>query len=145
MTPVEKDTTHKAGLKSAAVLIVGDWLALAFFVLIGQLDHGLIGENPLPRLLTTTAELALPWTLVGWLLGAFRPVEAESWRAFLGRTLVAWLAAAPLALLLRAYLHGQAVIIVIFMVVTLALGGLFLLAWRLVYFLYDSRRSPRPA
>ena len=56
-------------------------------------------------------------------------------RAFFGRSLTAWLIAAPLALLLRAYLHGQATIIVIFMAITMGLGGAFLLIWRGLYFL----------
>jgi hypothetical protein len=144
MTVAENLSSNKAALKTTFLLVVGDWLALALFVLIGQADHGLIGDNPLPRLLATTAELALPWTIIGWLLGAFRYSGTEGWRQFLGRTLVAWLAAAPLALLLRAYLHGQVAIIAIFMAITLTLGGLFLLAWRLVFFAY-SRHARQPA
>ena len=51
------------------------------------------------------------------------------------------LAVAPLALLLRAFLHGQATIIVTFMLVTMGLGGGFLLAWRLIYFLLRRRKG----
>ena len=35
------------------LLLIGDWLALGFFVFLGQLDHEMIGANP-PRLLRTT-------------------------------------------------------------------------------------------
>lgn len=139
MTLAEKATTDKPLSKTTLVLILGDWLALALFVLIGQIDHEMVGANPLPRLLRTTAELALPWTVLGLLLGAFR--YTTDWRGFFGRFVVAWLAAAPLALLLRAYLHGQATIIVIFMVVTMSVGGGFLLAWRLIYFLLRRRKG----
>lgn len=139
MTLVEKVEFDKPLSKTTLVLILGDWLALALFVLIGQIDHEMVGANPLPRLLRTTAELALPWTVLGLLLGAFR--YTTDWRGFFGRFVVAWLAAAPLALLLRAYLHGQATIIVIFMVVTMSVGGGFLLAWRLIYFLLRRRKG----
>lgn len=139
MTLVEKAESDKPTSKATLVLILGDWLALALFVLIGQFDHGLVGANPLPRLLRTTAELALPWTVLGYLLGAFR--YSADWRGFFGRFIVAWLAAAPLALLLRAFLHGQATIIVMFMLVTMGLGGGFLLAWRLIYFLLRRRKG----
>src|SRR5690606_32081584 len=120
-------------------LVLGDWLALALFVFIGQLDHEMVAANPLPRLLRTTAQLALPWTVLGWLLGAFR--YSSDWRVFFGRFVVAWLAAAPLALLLRAYMQGQATIIVIFMAITMGLGGGFLLAWRLIYTLVRRQKG----
>lgn len=116
-------------------LLIGDWLALGLFVFLGQVDHGMISDNPLPRLLKTSAEFVLPWTVVALLWGAYRVTPNMTFRTFYGRSLTAWLIAAPLALLLRAYLHGQATIIVIFMVVTMGLGGGFLLIWRGLYFL----------
>jgi hypothetical protein len=73
----------------------------------------------------------------GWKL----PAQAQQARPqpgqclFFGRSLTAWLVAAPLALLLRALLREQAAIIAIFMVVTIGLGGAFLLSWRGLFFL----------
>lgn len=123
-------------IKWAAIfLLAGDWLALGLFVLIGQFDHGLVDTNPFPRLLKTSAELILPWTAVALLWGAYKLSSDMTARVFFGRSLTAWLIAAPLALLLRAYLHGQATIIVIFMVITMGIGGTFLLLWRGLYFL----------
>lgn len=130
-------------MKKKIILIGGDWLALALFVYIGQMEHELVAANPLPGLLASSAELILPWTVVGFLWGAFRlPTGARDW-SFFGRFFTAWLVAGPLALLLRAYLRGQATIIVIFMVVTLGLGGLFLLGWRLLFFRFATRQSVR--
>ena len=120
---------------SAIFLLIGDWLALGFFVFLGQLDHEMIGANPLPRLLRTTAEIGLPWTAVALLWGAYKLPPDMTARTFFFFFLTAWLVAVPLALLLRAYLHGQGAIIVIFMVVTMGLGGAFLLIWRGLYFL----------
>lgn len=126
--------------RSTIVLIAGDWLALALFVYLGQIEHELVNANGLPRLLTTTLVLALPWTAVALLWGAYRPPAGRGDVGFFGRVLAAWLAAAPLALMLRAWLQGQSAIILIFMAVTLGLGGLFLLGWRLLYFRLHTAR-----
>ncbi len=137
MTIAQKASLDQSTTKSTLILILGDWLVLTLFVLIGQVDHEMVGANPLPRLLRTTAELAVPWMIVGLLLGAFR--YSNDWHSFLGRFVVAWLVAAPLALLLRAYMHNQASIIVVFMTVAIGIGGGMLLAWRLVYWLIRRR------
>lgn len=129
--------------KKSIVLLAGDWLGLMLFVLIGQLDHGMVGDNPLPRLLTTTAELAVMWTAVSLLMGTYRLTPETTVWQFLGRSLNAWLVAAPLALLLRAFLHGQVTIIIIFMSITMGVGGSFLLSWRFVYFLLARRFKRR--
>lgn len=131
---------------SAIFLLIGDWLALGLFVFFGQLDHGMISADSLPHLLKTSAEIALPWTVVALLWGAYKIDSKINARTFLNHSLTAWLIAAPLALLLRAYLHGQATIILIFMAVTLGIGGAFLLGWRGLYFftLKYSRWNKRP-
>lgn len=126
------------------VLMIGDWLALGLFVFLGQMEHELVAGDYLPRLLRGSAVMVLPWTAVALLLGAYRLRTGTAAASFLGRSLTAWLIAAPLALILRAYLNGQATIIVIFMVITIALGGAFLLAWRgLYFFIWRRLRSNR--
>jgi hypothetical protein len=127
------------------VLILGDWLALSLFVFLGQMEHELVAGNYLPRLLQGSAIIALPWTAVALLLGACRMKAGMTAASFLGRSLTAWLIAAPLALILRAYLNGQATIIVIFMVITIGLGGIFLLAWRGLYFFVWRRLGRKSA
>lgn len=127
--------------RQTIVLLAGDWLALGLFVFLGQVDHDLVG---LPRLLSQTAMLATPWTVIAWLLNAYWLTETTTLRAFLRRCLVAWLIAAPLALLLRALIQGQSVIAVPFMIITMGLGGLFLLGWRTAYFWLRARRQPAP-
>lgn len=122
-----------------AWLLLGDWLALGLFVFLGQLDHDMLGTYGWPRLATSTLEVALPWTIIAAVTGAYRLPPGVSRRHFLGRSLNAWLVAAPLALLVRAWLHGQATIIVIFFVVMLGLGGAFLLGWRVAFILWLSR------
>lgn len=127
--------------RQTILLLLGDWLALGLFVFLGQVDHDLVG---LPRLLATGAMLALPWTVVALLLNAYWLSATTTLRAFLGRSLLAWFVAAPLALLLRALILGQATIVVTFMIVTMGLGGLFLLGWRAAYFFLHVRRRRVP-
>lgn len=130
----------KIGQKTL-LMIAGDWLALGLFVFLGQVDHDVLN---LPRLLLQSAILALPWTAIALLLNAYWLSESTALRAFLGRSLLAWLVAAPLGLMLRALILGLATIPVAFMVVTMGLGGLFLLGWRAVFFLLRARRKSAP-
>lgn len=122
-------------------LLAGDWLALALFVFLGQIDHDLLGTYGLSRLLTTTIQLALPWTIIAPIMGAYRLGPDARRRSFLGRSLNAWLVAAPIALLLRAWLQGRTTIVVDFFLVTLGLGGGFLLGWRVILLLWVSREQ----
>ena len=122
-------------------LLIGDWLVLLLFVFIGQRDHEMALVGSLPSLLVTTLALGLPWTAAAWALGALRPPAGAGWRPWLGRVAAAWLIAAPLGLLLRALVRGQAAIPVPFMRVILGLGLLFILGWRGIYYWLRMRRK----
>lgn len=127
-------------MSKTALLLTGDLLALTLFVLLGLGTHRELAEaGALQRLLLNAGPLALAWVAAGWALGAFRIQALTPARAFLGRSLTAWLIAAPLALLLRAFLLRAATIVVIFFVVTLLTGGAFLLVWRATFFWLASR------
>jgi hypothetical protein len=136
MQPTVAGTT----VRPAWWLALGDVLALGLFVLIGQREHELLGEGAALRLLLNTLYFAVPWLVAAALLGAYRTGPGASARHFFGRSLNAWLVAGPLGLLLRAYARDIAVIPAIFMLVALSMGGLFLLAWRLLYYLIQRRR-----
>lgn len=118
------------------LLLVGDWVVLALFVFLGQLDHDVLDIG---RLLMQVVVLAIPWTVASLLLGAQQVGTGAGWAPFMGRTVVAWLVAAPLGLIIRALVQGQATIIVAFMLVTMGLGGLFLLGWRALYYWWRRR------
>jgi len=113
------------------VLAAGDVLVLGLFVLLGERDHAISDPQPVLRWLITTAEFALPWLIVAWALGTYR---AElSTRTLLGKTITAWLIAAPLGALLRSFVNGSGAIASTFLVVTLCVGGIMLIAWHWVY------------
>jgi hypothetical protein len=98
--------------------------------------------NASTRLAVTVGPLLLTWLLSAAALGAWRFPLPLRLRVVWGRSLAAWLVAAPLGLLLRALLSGSATLVVVFVLVTLSLGGTLLLAWRsLALWLAYGRRS----
>jgi hypothetical protein len=137
----------KRSLWPTVSLITGDGLALLLFVYLGQREHETLDPaRPLVGVMLQTAVFLLPWLVAGWWLGAFTAGAGKelSSPAFLSRTLNAWLVAAPLALLLRAFLLDRAVIPTLFLLVTLGLGGAALFTWRLLFLLWQ-RRSQHPS
>ncbi|MBP8949471.1 MAG: DUF3054 family protein [Candidatus Promineofilum sp.] len=122
-------------------LLVGDWLVLLLFVFVGQRDHAISGPGALPSLLNTAVSLGLPWTVAAFVLGAYRLRSDPGWRTWLGRTLNAWLVAAPLGLLLRALLRNQDAIPVIFILIAMSIGGLMMVGWRMVAYWLAARRA----
>jgi hypothetical protein len=119
---------------SRIILLFGDLVALILFVYIGQRDHELLNhENPFLGILATTIEFALPWLIAAILLNAYPRTNRMSVRTVLGNAMVSWLVAAPLGLLLRAYILNRAIIPTSFFAATLFFGGLFIFIWRLVY------------
>jgi hypothetical protein len=128
------------------LLLAGDLLALIAFVYIGQRDHELIDPvNPVLGVLITTLEFAAPWLIAGLWLGAFPQAEALSARAFMSRTFNTWLVAAPLGILVRAYVLGRAVVPTVFILATLGFGGLFVIGWRAGFILIWKWLSLRQA
>ena len=118
------------------LILLGDLIALLLFVYIGQRDHGLVdAESPLQGLLGASWAFALAWVIAAALLRALPDAATLSGRALLANGLNAWLVAAPLGVLLRAYFLGRAVIPTSFLAATLAFGGLFVLGWRLLFVL----------
>jgi hypothetical protein len=135
------NTDSKAARTTSIVLLIGDILVLALFVFLGETDHAISDPQPVLRWVITTVEFAVPWIIAAWVLGAYAP--DLSTKALLGRSLNAWLIAAPMGVLLRSFVNGSAVIIPIFMVVATCIGGIMLLGWRLIYSLLRRSRSMR--
>src|SRR5438105_5231217 len=118
----------------AWLLVMGDVMVLILFVLGGQREHELINaDNPLLGVAQTSAEFVVAWLLAAAWSGAFQRDAPPAWRAFMRRSVNAWLLAAPLATLLRALVLGRADIPTAFLIVVLLLGGALLLGWRLIY------------
>lgn len=124
------------------ILVLGDLVALLLFTYVGQRDHQMVNpENPVLGLLATGVNFILPWFIAGWLLDVFPDAEHFQPRSLLKQSLLAWLLAAPLGVLLRAYVLGRAVIPTMFMTAALGFGGLFVLGWRLIFIWWWRRYS----
>jgi hypothetical protein len=118
------------------ILIIGDLLALALFVWVGQTDHGTTNNtNLVLGVVTASWEFVLMWLLVGWLLNAFPRYPDWTVRTLLSQPLLAWLVAAPLSLLLRSLVLNRLNIPTLFLAATLGFGILFLWGWRLLIIL----------
>jgi hypothetical protein len=123
--------------RMVAILLIGDLLALALFIFIGEVQHGLLeAYNPLWRTLQQTAVLAIPWAVLAWRLGAYSPETVVDWRSaglFFLRSAVVWLYAVPLGLVMRAWVYGAATVLLVFVNAALGFGALFVLGWRILF------------
>jgi hypothetical protein len=121
------------------LLLAGDMVALFLFVLVGQREHELLDNvHPLLNAAASALPFWLIWIIAGWPLRAFslpgRPSSlGQLLRHILGRGLIAWLVAAPLAVVLRALILRRSTIPTLFLIVAMAFGGLFILGWRFVF------------
>jgi len=128
------------------IVLLGDLLAILLFVFIGQRDHNTTdATRPLLGLLRTGFPFLLAWVMVAWVARAI-PLKAEELglRFLLVRGVNAWFIAAPLAVMLRGFILRRD-IPPAFLLVTLTLGSLFVLAWRLIFgWLWQKRANSEP-
>ena len=122
------------------ILFCGDILANILFVLIGQHDHNVSDPYPILRLVTTAAYFALPLTLLSFFLGMYH-LNQQSIKYYLRSTLLGWLIAAPLGVLLRSFANGSGVIQSTFLIVSILAGGFILMVWRFLFAFLNKRRS----
>lgn len=131
------------------ILIAGDIIVIALFLLIGEIQHGLIETyNPILRTLAQAAMVAPPVILLSWLLGCYTHLPFRNRRdvaLFLLRSALAWVLAAPLGLVIRAWGLQAPTIVMPFVNAALAFGGLLLLMWRGAYALIAFTRRGKQA
>ncbi len=116
------------------ILLLGDLAAILLFVFMGQQDHGTTdANNPILGLLWASFPLLITWIIVAFIARAYPKSANITPRTLLIRGLNAWLVAAPLGLLLRAFLFDRGGIPPIFMLLTLFVGGTFIIIWRVLF------------
>jgi hypothetical protein len=113
-----------------ALVAVGDLLAIALFVGVGELTHGI---NPIldpGRFAGTLTPFYVGWILVAGIGGLYTTRATETVRAAVGRAIVGWVPAVVIAQGLRstAVFPGNAA--VTFAIVSVIVGGLLLMLWR---------------
>jgi len=122
------------------ILVVGDIIVFLIFAAIGQRSHREAGN------IFGVAIIALPfaaaWFLVSPFVGAFRRgLEYTTGKMSL-RTLLAWFAAWPVAMLLRGVFVDKGVPPWAFALITLVTNTILLQAWRVSFSLFFERRKP---
>lgn len=137
---VRRSITPRAALRIAG-LVVGDAVAFLVFAGLGRGEHNeATGLGALGAVALTALPFALGWFVVAPLLGAYRRAVTSQPRAMLGRTALVWLAAWPVALLLRWAFTGR-VPPVSFALVALVANTIILSLWRGAYALVAGRKS----
>ncbi len=129
--------------RSTALLLAGDVAALAAFVWLGMRTHATGAQaGSGVRFGLDLLALVVAWLAAGAFTGAFRLTSTSPPWGLLGRTLAAWLLAAPYGLLLRAALLRLATLPVAFVAATLGAGGAMLLLWRVLFIGLSRLRPP---
>jgi hypothetical protein len=127
--------------RATAWLLLGDLLAIALFVVIGEISHGYDSLAYALQALDNYAQFVIGWVVVAVPLGAYaRDVQSGPLRAG-GTVLVAWLGAVAVAQMVRAtaWFHGSPSLT--FAAVSFGFTGLVLVGWRVTLAVVTARRS----
>jgi hypothetical protein len=117
--------------------VIGDVAVLAALTVVGFATHSTLDETW--RLVVTTLGVLAAWALVAPWFGVFS-TEVLTRPAAVWRVAWAWAIAAPVAGFLRAWVLGVTVSPT-FILVTIAVNGSGLVAWRAVYASIQRRRG----
>lgn len=128
--------------RNTVLLLSGDLAVFVMFALVGRETHASSDPNLIVNALPTLMPFMLIWVLVSIPMGVYRPNVYRVTPLTIIRTLAAWLVTAPIALYVRALLLARTAIPVPFIVVTLGLNGVLLIAWH-VFFAWWLKRSGR--
>jgi len=112
--------------------LVGDLVAIALFVVAGELRHGVDPVNHPVYVFGTYLPFLVGWTISSPPTGAYADRVLRSRRGMLVTTFGAWVLAAAVAQVFRAtsLFHGEAALT--FFLVSVGVGGVVLLLWRTV-------------
>ncbi|MFN4294351.1 MAG: DUF3054 domain-containing protein [Thermoflexales bacterium] len=132
------------------ILLIGDVLAVAVFVIVGQYFHNMTAmANAALRAVEQIAAIGLPFMLLAWLLSAYPAHHPATWTEvgrLLLRSILAFIYAAPAGLFIRAWLLGQPTVLLAFASMALLFSALFVLGWRIIFAVVSValyKRQPR--
>lgn len=131
---------NKNNVSRTVALVMGDVIVFLVFAAIGRRSHGEeAGLAAALQVLTTAVPFLLGWFLVAPFIGAFRRDIQANPLKIARRTALAWLAAWPVAMLLRGLLVDHAIPSWTFWLVAFLSNTVFLQVWRVPYALIIKR------
>lgn len=116
------------------ILILGDAATFLLFTLLGQLEHRITPTTP--GLLTTALPLFTSWLAISIIVGNFSRQAFTSTGTVLLRTLIAWIIAGPIGLILRHVYLQAPTFPFPFAAVTLGVVFVLLCIWRFLFRLF---------
>jgi hypothetical protein len=128
--------------RNTIILMLGDLAVFVMFALVGRETHASSDPNLIVNALPTLMPFVLIWLLVSVPMGVYRPHVYRLTPLSIIRTLAAWIVTGPIALYARALLLARTAIPVPFIIVTLGLNGVLLIAWH-VFFAWWLKRAGR--
>lgn len=140
-TYVARQFTYRT---SVSLLAAGDFLCFMIFAAIGRRSHGeAAGLTALLQIFLTALPFLAAWFLVAPLVGAFKSDVVAAPRKMALRTLIAWLIAWPIGLLLRGIFVDHAVPPLTFAVIVLVFNAAILQVWRWPFALNNASKQKR--
>ena len=127
--------------KPQLILALGDVVIFIFFTFTGRETHAPGDTNPIVNALPTLLTFLIVWFVIAALSRVYRSGVIANLRSAAFYTLIAWLIAAPIAIIIRAILLSRTAIPWQFVAVTIALVGTLLLVWHVGAAWYLSRRK----
>jgi hypothetical protein len=123
------------------LLVLGDLVIFMFFAFTGRETHAPGDANLIVNALPTLLTFLIVWFAIAALGGVYRSGVITNPRSAMLRTLIAWIIAAPIAIILRAILLSRTAIPWQFVAVTMGLVGSLLLLWHGGMAWYRARRA----
>jgi len=124
---------------STLAVTLGDAVAIVAFVTVGVVQHGGDPVGDPARVVGSAAPFLLSWALVAFLGGLFTSDAVASPRRAVSWAVPAWVLATLLGHAIRASPIAPGGTTIEFVLVTLAIGGLLVVGWRLVASLFVDR------
>jgi hypothetical protein len=115
--------------KPQLFLVLGDVVIFMFFAFTGRETHAPGDANLIVNALPTLFTFLIVWFAIAALDGVYRSAVMTNPRSTMFHTLIAWIIAAPIAIVTRAILLQRTAIPWQFVAVTMGLVGSLLLAW----------------
>jgi DUF3054 family protein len=136
-------TSKEMSYRQAVIsLVIGDILVFIIFAIIGDTSHGKVsGLASLPHSILVALPFMASWFIVSPFMGLFRRDILTQPRAMAMRTLLAWIPAWAIAMILRGIFFDHGVPAAVFMGIALFFNLLLLEIWRWPFAVNNAARK----